>query len=152
MRQTMVQAEDGYLNDHVAATFHAVHYYRLLGEPTPKAEAMLARTLRDQKPDGSWLLNPPARDRHATFDAVFVLRHLGPDRPECRQALAKAVEWVLRCRNADGGFGHFPGSTSDADAVYFHVGTLVMAGYLRPAEPLPKNPHLLGWGHLMPPP
>jgi geranylgeranyl transferase type-2 subunit beta len=152
IRALMVQADDGYLHDHIAATFHAVHYYRLLNEPTPKAEAILKRVLRDQKPDGSWLLNPPARDRHATFDAVFVLRHLGKDRAECRQAIAKAAKWVLSCRNADGGFGHFPGSTSDADAVYFHVGTLVMAGFLKPVDPLPKDAHLLGWGHLFPPP
>ena len=60
--------------------------------------------------------------------------------------------WALRCRNADGGFGHYPGSPSDADAVYFQVGTLVLAGYLKPATPLPRNAHLLGWGHLLPPP
>jgi len=152
IRALMVQADDGYLHDHIAATFHAVHYYRLLNEATPKAEAILKRVLRDQKSDGSWLLNPPARDRHATFDAVFVLRHLGKDSAECRQAMAKAAKWALSCRNADGGFGHFPGSTSDADAVYFHVGTLVMAGYLKPVDPLPKDAHLLGWGHLFPPP
>jgi geranylgeranyl transferase type-2 subunit beta len=152
LRATMIQADNGYLNDHIAATFHAVHYNRLLGAPTAKAEAMVARVLRDQKPDGSWLLNQPARDRHATFDAVFVLRQLGKDRPECRRAIAKAAAWSLTCRNADGGFGHFPGSTSDADAVYFHVGTLVMAGVLKPAAPTPKDSHLLGWGHLFPPP
>jgi prenyltransferase beta subunit len=152
LRATMVQAEDGYLNDHVAATFHAVHYYRLLGVETPKAGPMLARVLRDQKPDGSWLLNPPARDRHATFDACFVLRQLGRDRPDCRRALDRAARWALRCRNADGGFGHFPGSPSDADAVYFQVGTLVLAGRLPPANPRPRGPHLLGWGHLFPPP
>jgi geranylgeranyl transferase type-2 subunit beta len=150
IRALLVQADDGYLHDHIAATFHAVHYYRLLGETTPKAEAMLARVLRDQKPDGSWLLNPPARDRHATFDAVFVLRQLGGGRVECRRAIAKAAEWALGCRNADGGFGHFPGSPSDADAVYFQVGTLVMAGILAPSDPSPKDPHLLGWGHLFP--
>jgi hypothetical protein len=152
IRALMVQADDGYLHDHVAATFHMVHYYRLLGEPTPKADAILARVLRDQKPDGSWLLNPPARDRHATFDACFILRQLGGDRPDCKKALAKAASWALTCRNADGGFGHFPGSPSDADAVYFQVGTLVMAGVLKPAEPLSRDPHLLGWGHLFPPP
>jgi geranylgeranyl transferase type-2 subunit beta len=154
IRALMTQAEDGYLHDHIAATFHAVHYYRLLGEKTPKAEAILKRILRDQKPDGSWLLNPPSRDRHATFDAVFSLRHLGHDRPgpgpEVKKALARAAAWALSCRNADGGFGHFPGSTSDADAVYFQAGTLVMAGYLKPVDPLPKDPHLLGWGHLFP--
>jgi geranylgeranyl transferase type-2 subunit beta len=151
LRALMVPADDGYLNNHVAATFHAVHYHRLLDQPTPKAKEMVARTLRDQKPDGSWLLNPPSRDRHATFDAVFVLRQLGKDRDDSRQAIAKAAAWALGCRNADGGFGHFPGSPSDADAVYFQAGTLVMAGVLKPADPLPADAHLLGWGHLMPP-
>ncbi len=150
IRALMVQAEDGYLNNHVADTFHTVHYYRLMNEVVPKAEAIVARTLHDQKPDGSWLLNPPARDRHATFDAVFVLRQLGKNRPHCRRALARAAAWALTCRNPDGGFGHFPGSPSDADAVYFQMGTLVMAGVLKPVSPLPREPHLLGWGHLVP--
>ena len=61
----------GYMNDHVAATFHASHYYRLVGEETPKAKEMIARMLHDQKADGSWFINMPARDRHATFDAVL---------------------------------------------------------------------------------
>jgi geranylgeranyl transferase type-2 subunit beta len=152
LRATMIQAEDGYLNDHIAATFHAVHYDRLLGETTPRAEAILARVLRDQKPDGSWLLNPPSRDRHAAFDACFVLKQLGGGRPEARRALDRAARWALRCRNADGGFGHFPGSPSDADAVYFQVGALVLAGFLMPADPLPPDPQLLGWGHLFPVP
>jgi geranylgeranyl transferase type-2 subunit beta len=151
LRALMVPADDGYLHNHVAATFHAVHYYRLLDQPTPKAAEMVARTLRDQKPDGSWLLNPPSRDRHATFDAVFILRQLGKDRAECRRAIAKAAEWALTCRNRDGGFGHFPGSPSDADAVYFQLGTLVMAGVLKPVDPLPADAYLLGWGHLMRP-
>jgi len=152
LRAGMIQADDGYLNDHIAATFHAAHYYRLLRVATPKAEAILTRVLRDQKPDGSWLLNPPARDRHATFDAVFVLKQLGGDREDCKKAIARAGRWALRCRNADGGFGHFIGSPSDADAIYFQVGTLVMAGVLEPVKPLPERPHLLGWGHLFPVP
>jgi geranylgeranyl transferase type-2 subunit beta len=149
IKALMVQAEDGYLNDHIAASFHAVHYYSLVGVKTPRAEKMLARVLHDQKADGSWLLNPPARDRHATFDAVFTIRHLGGDRPECRKALAKATSWALSCRNDDGGFGHFPGSVSDADAIYFQMGALVMTGYIQPVEPLPRDAHLLGRGHLM---
>ncbi len=90
LRATMIQAEDGYLNDHVAATFHAVHYYRLMDEPIPRAEAMLKRVLHEQKADGSWLLNPPSRDRHAGFDACVILKQLGKDRPECRRALDRA--------------------------------------------------------------
>ena len=150
IKALMVQDDDGWLNNHVAATFHAAHYYRLIGEEVPRGEAMLARVLRDQKPDGSWMLNPPARDRHATFDAAFIIRQLGGGRPECRRALERVGKWSLSCRNPDGGFGHFPGSTSDADACFFHVGTLVMAGVLRPVDPLPPNAHLLGWGHLFP--
>jgi prenyltransferase beta subunit len=150
IRALMFQDETGYLNDHIAATFHASHYYRLVGEATPKSKQMVARTLRDQKPDGSWLRNMPSRDRHATFDAVFVLRQEGSGRDDCREAIGRAARWALSCRNADGGFGHYPGSTSDADAAYFQVGTLVMADFLKPADPLPRDPHLLSWGHLMP--
>jgi geranylgeranyl transferase type-2 subunit beta len=150
VRALMVQDRSGYLNDHIAATFHASHYYHLVGEPTPKVPAMLSRVLADQAPDGGWMLNRPSRDRHATFDAVFTLYHEGHGRKDCQDAIGRAAQWALSCRNDDGGFGHFPGSTSDADAVYFQVGALVMAGVLRPAEPLPADPHLLSWGHLMP--
>ena len=150
IRALMVQDDDGYLNGHIAATFHASHYHSLVGETTPKSDQMIARTLRDQKPDGSWMLNLPSRDRHATFDAVFTLVHEGQGRPDCRDAIGRAAAWALSCRNSDGGFGHFPGSTSDADAVYFQVGTLIMAGFLKPIDPLPPDPHLLSWGHLMP--
>ncbi len=150
IRALMVQDETGYTNDHVAATFHASHYYSLVGEATPRSRAMVARVLRDQNANGSWLINMPARDRHATFDAVFVLAHEAAGEPAAVAAIQRAVRWVLSCRNADGGFGHYPGSTSDADANYFHVGVLVMAGFLRPADPLPPRPELLSWGHLMP--
>lgn len=150
IRTLMQQSEDGYLQEHVASTFHAVHYYRLVDEEVPKAGAIVQRVLKDQHANGSWFINPPARDRHATFDAVFTLRHLAAERGETKNALSKAIRWVLSCRNPDGGFGHFPGSPSDMDAVYFHVGTLVMAGWLQSANPLPQDAHLLGWGHLMP--
>jgi geranylgeranyl transferase type-2 subunit beta len=152
IRATMTQAPDGYLNEHVAATFHAVHYFRLIGEPVPKGDGILERTLREQKPDGSWLRNMPSRDRHATYDAVFTLKQLGGERLDCQAAIGRAVKWTLSCRNKDGGFGHFPGSPSDADANYFQTGVLVMGGFLKPANPLPKDAHLLSWGHLMPTP
>ena len=148
IKALMVQDEDGYVDDHVASTFHAVHYYRLIGEQTPKAERMVARVLRDQKPDGSWMLNMPSRDRHAAFDAAFILSQLGGESEKAGGALRRAGKWALRCRNADGGFGHYPGSPSDADANFFQVGTLVMAGWLEPVNPLPRDAHLLGWGHL----
>jgi len=149
IRALMIQDETGYMNDHIAATFHASHYYSLVGEATPKSNEMVTRILRDQNSDGSWMLNLPSRDRHATFDAVFTLLHEGGDRKDCQAAIQRAANWALTCRNEDGGFGHFPGSTSDADAIYFHVGVLVMARYL-PFDSAAADPHLLSWGHLMP--
>src|SRR5258706_516284 len=103
IRATMGQASDGYLNDHIAATFHAVHYYRLIGEPVPLGAQILERTLRDQKADGSWWLNMPSRDRHATYDAVFTLHQLGADREGCRKEIEKAMVWAIRCGTSNAG-------------------------------------------------
>jgi prenyltransferase beta subunit len=149
LRPLMEPAADGYLHDHVAATFHAAHYFRLMDKDPPKAEAMVKRTLLDQKADGSWVRNPPARDRHATFDATFILKQLAGSKEGAQAAIDLAGLWALSCRNKDGGFGHLPGSPSDMDACYFQLGTLVMAGWLKPIDPLPADPQLLGWGHLM---
>ena len=82
--------------------------------------------------------------------AYITCREAHAMQPEARKALDSAAKWCLACRNKDGGFGHFPGSTSDADANFFHIGTLIMAGFLKPADPLPPDAHLLGWGHLFP--
>lgn len=146
------QKEDGYLQNHVASTFHAAHYCRLTGRPTPKTAEMTERTLRDQKDDGSWHLMEPDWDVHACFDALFILKQLGDQNdPRVENAFQKATEWMLRCRKADGGFTHFPeGTVSDMDAVYFQVGGLVEAGTLEINENL-KNEEILGWGHAMNP-
>lgn len=149
LRALMIPADDGYVKGHVAATFHSAHFHRLTGRDTPKAEAMVTRVLKDQKADGSWVVNRPSRDRHATFDAVFILKHLGGDRDDCKMAIARAARWAMSCRNLDGGFGHVPGSPSDLDACYFQAGTLVLAGILKPDAKLPAEAKLWGWGHLM---
>ena len=154
MREYIIreQKEDGYLQDHVAATFHAAHYFRLVGEPTPKAEAMVNRVLRDQREDGSWHLREPDWDVHACFDALYILRQLGdPQERRLQSAYDKATEWVLRCHKPDGGFTHFPEETiSDMDAVYFQTGALVQSGFLKTANLL-EDEEILGWGHAMVP-
>lgn len=146
------QKEDGYLQNHVAATFHAAHYYRLIGELTPKARNMIERVLTDQKEDGSWHLFEPDWDVHACFDALFILRQLGDQNDQrIQKAYSKAIQWILSCRKTDGGFTHFPDwKNSDVDAVYFQVGGLVEAGYLQPVMGL-ENEEILGWGHAMDP-
>jgi geranylgeranyl transferase type-2 subunit beta len=145
------QADDGYLGDHVAATFHMAHFYRLIGQPTPRADRMVARVLRDQKPDGGWDIKQPDWDVHSCFDAMFILRQLGGDDPKVRAAMSWGAGWALRCRNRDGGFGHFPGKPSDIDAVYFQFGTLIQAGRIPGARLDLPDAQTLGWGHAMQP-
>jgi geranylgeranyl transferase type-2 subunit beta len=146
------QKDDGYLQDHVASTFHAAHYFRLTGRPVPKAVEMTTRVIRDQKEDGSWHLKEPDWDVHACFDALFILRQLGdPQDPRIKKACHRANEWILRCRKPDGGFTHFPEeTTSDMDAVYFQTGALTETGYLKTTSGL-TNEEILGWGHAMKP-
>jgi geranylgeranyl transferase type-2 subunit beta len=154
MREYIIseQKDDGYLQDHVAATFHAAHYFRLVGEQTPEADVMIERVLRDQQSDGSWHLREPDWDVHSCFDALFILRQLGDQEdPRIKNAYKKAIQWILRCRKPDGGFTHFPeGQDSDMDAVYFQAGGLVEAGYFEPREDL-VNEEIHGWGHAMDP-
>jgi geranylgeranyl transferase type-2 subunit beta len=148
---TRGQTEDGYVGDHVAAAFHMAHYYRLIGQPTPKAGQMVARVLRDQKSDGGWNIKAPDWDVHACFDAVFILHQLGAESEAARKAMEKAADWALTCRNADGGFGHYPGSHSDMDAVYFQFGTLIQCGRVPSAKRDLRDAQTLSWGHAMEP-
>ena len=145
------QQPDGYLGDHVAAAFHMAHFYRLIGQPTPRAERMVERVLHDQKPDGGWNIKEPDWDVHACFDAVFILRQLGGDGETVSASINKAADWALSCRNADGGFGHFPGRPSDMDAVYFQFATLIQANRVPSARRDLPDAHTLGWGHAMQP-
>ncbi len=145
------QGADGYLQDHVAATFHMAHFFRMIGEPTPRADAMVTRTLADQTNEGGWNIKEPDWDVHACFDALFILHQLGGDAPACRTAMDKAAEWVVGCRNDDGGFGHFPGWHSDMDAVYFQFGSLIQAGKIPGARTDIPDANTLSWGHAMQP-
>lgn len=148
---TSLQAPDGYLQNHVAATFHMAHYCRMIGIDTPMAEAMLQRTLRDQTPAGGWNIMEPDWDVHACFDALFILRQLGFESEECRRAIARSVPWALSCRNPDGGFGHFPDWPSDMDAVYFVFGSLIQAEVIPGVRFDLPDAHTLSWGHAMTP-
>jgi len=145
------QTPDGYLQNHVAAAFHAAHFYRLVGQDTPRAAQMVERTLKDQTSAGGWNFFDPNWDVHACFDAVFILRQLGGGAPRCQEAIARAAGWALSCRNNDGGFGHYPGTHSDMDAVYFQFATLVQAGLVPGVKTGLKDAHTLSWGHAMVP-
>ena len=148
---TSHQAPDGYLGDLVASTFHLVHFFRLIGQPTPRSSAVVARVLKDQQPNGAWHHHPPSWDVHSCFDAVFILRQLGGNSSRCRAAISHGANWALTCRTADGGFSHFPGEHSDVDAVYFQFGTLIQAGRIPGADFNLPDAETLGWGHAMKP-
>jgi hypothetical protein len=107
--------------------------------------------LRDQKPDGGWNIKAPDWDVRACFDAVFILRQVGEDDDVVRAAISKGADWAFSCRNADGGFGHFPGRPADMDAVYFQFATLIQAGRVPSARRDLADAHTLGWGHAMQP-
>jgi len=145
------QAADGYLGDHVAATFHMVHFFRLIGEPTPHADAIVKRVLRDQRPDGGWHLKPPDWDVHSCFDAVFILRQLSWNSAVSRAAIERAAQWAIACQNPDGGFAHYPHEHSDMDAVYFQLGTLIQAELIPGANLDLPDAQTLSWGHAMKP-
>jgi len=76
---------------------------------------------------------------------------LGGGDSRCQGAIARAAEWVMECRNRDGGFGHYPGTHSDLDAVYFQFGTLVQAELIPGLNSIPEDAHTLSWGHAMAP-
>lgn len=145
------QASDGYLGDHVASTFHLVHFFRLIGQPAPRSGAIVVRVVKDQRPNGGWHLKPPDWDVHACFDAVFILRQIGGNTAPCRAAISRGADWALTCRTADGGFSHYPGEHSDVDAVYFQLGTLIQAGRIPGADFNLPDAETLGWGHAMKP-
>jgi len=145
------QDETGYVCNHVAVTFHLVHHRRLQGERPPREDAIIERVLAEQCEDGGWHRGEPRSMVHATFDAVFILRQLRPDDRRCQDAIQRAADWTLRNRNSDGGFGNFAGHPSDADATYFQVGTLVMAGRLPLSSPALAEDLGLGWGHAIAP-
>src|SRR5687767_15588189 len=145
------QKDDGYIQNHVASSFHAAHFYRVIGKPTPKARAMVDRTIKDQKPDGGWNIFEPDWDVHACFDALYILRQLGGDAPQVTKAIDKGAGWAMSCRNPDGGFGHFPSEHSDMDAVYFQFGSLVQAGRIPGVRTDLPDAHTIGWGHAMQP-
>ncbi|HVS36864.1 MAG TPA: hypothetical protein VMS17_14990, partial [Gemmataceae bacterium] len=66
-------------------------------------------------------------------------------------AIERAAKWALSCRNAEGGFGQFPGRPSDVDAASFQCGTLIQAARAPGAPRDLADADTLGWGHAMQP-
>ncbi|NOY83064.1 MAG: hypothetical protein GXP31_18855 [Kiritimatiellaeota bacterium] len=125
-------------------TFHAMRTYKYTGRPLPEADLILEWFMRMQEKDGGWT----GGGVHGTFNAGVVIRTLSDNSEQYKKALRRAGEWILdSCWNKDGGFNHLgDGKPSEADACYFHIATLVMAGMI----PTPLTPacRWIGVGHM----
>lgn len=66
-------------------------------------------------------------DTRFVFAAVYILKLLNSLTPEVAEG---ATEFIVRCKNFDGGFGLLPGSESHAAQVYTCLGTLAICDQL----------------------
>jgi squalene-hopene/tetraprenyl-beta-curcumene cyclase len=82
--------------------------------------------LAAQHPDGSWP-NPRPAAVSGTAGAVLALRLIDPDRSA--GLISGGVDWLLRVRNPDGGWGTLQGCPTD------FVATVMAAAALRMAAP-----------------
>ncbi|QBM87364.1 geranylgeranyl transferase type-2 subunit beta [Metschnikowia aff. pulcherrima] len=79
-------------------------------------------------PDGSFMGDSFGEiDTRFVFVSVYILTLLGRLTPEIA---AEASEFILNCRNFDGGFGMCPGAESHAAQVYTCVGALALCDSL----------------------
>ena len=97
-----------------------------------------ARALCAQNADGSFCGDAwgevDSRFSFCALACMALVRHVEAVR------VADAVDFLVRCRNFDGGFGRMPGSESHAGQVFCCVGALAIAGALHHVDA-----DLLGW-------
>jgi len=79
-------------------------------------------------------------DTRFSYCALSALSILGGALHSGAIDLQKAVEFVARCKNFDGGFGAVPGAESHAGQIFCCVGALSIAGALEHVDV-----DLLGW-------
>lgn len=93
-----------------------------------KKEKILGFVMRQQCKGGSFRGDSFGEiDTRFVFAAVFILKMLG----ELTKEIADdATQFILRCRNFDGGFGLLPGSESHAAQAYTCLGTLSICSLL----------------------
>jgi len=93
-----------------------------------------------QKQDGSFSGDSSGQtDTRSIFCAVTCLSLL-KRLNDTRLNLEKTIEYIIRCRNFDGGFGSWPGGERHAAQAYVCVGTLTILGALQHI-----NTDQLGW-------
>ena len=76
------------------------------------------------RPDTAKACDPKAKDTNATAAAVMALAALGGHGPQ----IDRAVEWLGKVQNKDGGWPYNPGAPSDANSTALVANALVAAG------------------------
>ena len=79
-----------------------------------------------------------ARFNYCALSCLSLLGRL--DSPNHGIDVPKAISWILRCKNYDGGFGSTPGSESHAGLTFVCVAALAITDSLHHIDP-----DLLGW-------
>lgn len=96
-----------------------------------------ADVLSLQRDDGSFAGDEWGEvDTRFSYCALSTLRLLGFDLRQTmgEGPLERAIDFVLRCRNFDGGFGAVPGAESHAGQIFCCVGALAIADALHRIE------------------
>ena len=117
----------------VDVTARCIGFLAQLGEPkdSPRMRAAIRYLESEQLPDGSWFGRWGVNYVYGTWSALCALNAAGvaPSEPSVR----KAVDWLVRIQNPDGGWGE------DADSY-----KLDYAGY----EPAPSTASQTAWALL----
>ncbi len=69
------------------------------------------------------------RQKHLTCKDLMFFLKITPDK-DCGTLKDKAVDWLRKCQNADGGFGFFPGTTSYIENCHYCLESLSTLGQL----------------------
>ena len=126
---------------HILYTLSALQILALADELDRVDRAQVARFVASlQQPDGSFYGDQWGEvDTRFSYCALSCMSLLG--RLDAGDIdVDKAVEFVGRCRNFDGGFGAVPGAESHAGQIFCCVGALSIGGGLKHVDA-----DLLGW-------
>jgi hypothetical protein len=119
----------------------------------PKALELILtaqRVNKGAKMQGGWRYEPTANDSDISLSGwafMALLAAKNSAAPVPREAIDKGLEFLVRCANADGGFGYTPGSGSGAARTGVGLLCLELSGKHRSPETLKAGQFLLkrGW-------
>lgn len=114
--------ENGYGLPHIVFTYSALNCLKILGDDLAQLNkpALIDSVRRCQQPDGSFssFCNTDEADMRFVYAAIAICSLLGAFESI---DVARAIDYIRRCYNSDGGFGLRPGCESHAGAIYCAV-------------------------------